>query len=254
MALTQSRLREKARMKFGDFARGSWSSRATAWSRPPGGPWPPCTPGFAQAGAEQVVDLGCGIGADSLALAALDRTVTAVERDPSSTAAAATVNLTGWPRACVLCSDAQGWISPCAGEPPRPRGAGWIRLAASRRWPHPAGPSTAHLPSAVLRHVARGGRTRRGREIGPGSPPARARGRCRPSGSPTAGTWWRPSCGSGAARRPDVVRSALVLGGGAEPGLRGVVGGGTDLRLLGLRLQGPRRAPWAATSTSPTAP
>ena len=53
-----------------------------------------------------MVDLGCGIGADSLALAALERTVTAVERDPVP-AAVATVNLTGWPRARVVCADAQ---------------------------------------------------------------------------------------------------------------------------------------------------
>ncbi|MBX7558521.1 methyltransferase, partial [Streptomyces sp. tea 10] len=101
--LTQSRLRAKAHAKFGDFARHMVFTRdgveqATRWSVAA-----LHAQRFAQAGIEHVVDLGCGIGADSLALAALERTVTAVERDPV-TAAVATVNLTGWPRARVVCA------------------------------------------------------------------------------------------------------------------------------------------------------
>ena len=60
---------------------------------------------FAAAGISQVADLGCGLGADSLALASLDLNVTAVEMD-ETTAACATVNLIPFPNATVVHADA----------------------------------------------------------------------------------------------------------------------------------------------------
>lgn len=63
---------------------------------------------FRQAGIRQVVDLGCGIGGDALALAALGIEVTAVERDPV-TAAIASFNLAPWPNAKVVESDAESF-------------------------------------------------------------------------------------------------------------------------------------------------
>ncbi len=60
---------------------------------------------FSAAGVERVADLGCGIGADSMALATFDREVVAVERD-ELTAAVATMNLRHWPEAVVHCEDA----------------------------------------------------------------------------------------------------------------------------------------------------
>lgn len=105
-ALTQAKLRTQAKAKFGEFAQHMVFTRngleqATRWSvaalharR------------YAQADLTHVADLGCGIGADSLALAALERTVTAVEKD-ELTAAVATVNLTGWPNANVVCGDVE---------------------------------------------------------------------------------------------------------------------------------------------------
>ena len=60
---------------------------------------------FRDAGLTNIVDLGCGIGADALALASLDLRVTGVELD-EATAAVAAYNLAPWPNASVLNADA----------------------------------------------------------------------------------------------------------------------------------------------------
>jgi hypothetical protein len=104
-ALTQARLRAAARGKFGPFADGmlftpTGLEQATrlsvaAWH----------ARRFVGAGVTRVADLGCGIGADSMALATFDREVLAVEQD-ELTAAVATMNLRHWPEATVRCADA----------------------------------------------------------------------------------------------------------------------------------------------------
>src|SRR4051794_11335517 len=104
-ALTQSRLRAAARPKFGPFADGmlftptglEQATRLQVAARH--------AQRFASSGVERVADLGCGIGADSMALATFDREVLAVERD-ELTAAVATMNLRHWPEASVRCEDA----------------------------------------------------------------------------------------------------------------------------------------------------
>jgi hypothetical protein len=104
-ALTQSRLRARARSKFGPFAAGmlftpeglEQATRLTVAARH--------AQRFSSAGIERVADLGCGIGSDSMALATFDREVVAVERD-DVTAAVATMNLRHWPEAEVRCEDA----------------------------------------------------------------------------------------------------------------------------------------------------
>ena len=104
-ALTQSRLRAAAHAKFGPFADGmlftptglEQATRLSVAARH--------AQRFSAAGLERVADLGCGIGADSMALAGLDREVLAVERD-EVTAAVATVNLRHWPETVVRCEDA----------------------------------------------------------------------------------------------------------------------------------------------------
>lgn len=91
-ALTQSRLRAKAREKFGDFADGmlftpeglEQATRLTVAAHHAGR--------FRQAGSTRVADLTCGIGADSLAIAGMGIAVLANEID-ELTAALATVNL-----------------------------------------------------------------------------------------------------------------------------------------------------------------
>lgn len=104
-ALTQARLRATARTKFGPFADTMLFTPAgleqatrlsvAAWH----------ARRYVSAGIARVADLGCGIGADSMALATFDREVLAVERD-ELTAAVATMNLRYWPEATVRCDDA----------------------------------------------------------------------------------------------------------------------------------------------------
>jgi hypothetical protein len=104
-ALTQSRLRARARAKFGPFAAGmlftadglEQATRLEVAARH--------AQRFTAAGVERVADLGCGIGGDAMALAGLDREVLAVELD-EATAAVATVNLRHWPDAVVRHEDA----------------------------------------------------------------------------------------------------------------------------------------------------
>src|SRR5690606_7258606 len=94
--LTQSRLRERARVKFGEFADGmlftpdglEQASRlevaAVHAER------------YARASLATVHDLGSGIGSDSMALSVLGVTVAAIDADPV-TARVADVNLRPWP-------------------------------------------------------------------------------------------------------------------------------------------------------------
>ena len=104
-ALTQSRLRARARGKFGPFDAGmlftpeglEQATRLSVAARH--------AQRFTSAGVNRVADLGCGIGSDSMALATFDREVVAVERD-DVTAAVATMNLRHWPDAVLRCEDA----------------------------------------------------------------------------------------------------------------------------------------------------
>lgn len=99
-AMTQSRLRARGELKFGDFAAGmlftpdglEQSTRLAIAARH--------AHRFAAAGVRDVYDLGCGLGADAMALAGLDLVVHAVDAD-DTTARIAAVNLRHWPSAQV---------------------------------------------------------------------------------------------------------------------------------------------------------
>ena len=86
--LTQARLRSRAVAKFGDFAARmlftpdglEQATRLRVAALHAGR--------FAEAGVDVVADLGCGIGADALAFAALDLGVLAIERDEVTAAVA----------------------------------------------------------------------------------------------------------------------------------------------------------------------
>ncbi|HLS00996.1 MAG TPA: class I SAM-dependent methyltransferase, partial [Beutenbergiaceae bacterium] len=104
-ALTQSRLRAQATAKFGEFASHMLFTQegleqatrlevAALHARR-----------YAQSGFTRVADLGCGIGGDSLAFAALGLSVLAVEKDPM-TATIAQTNLKPFPEARVIEDDA----------------------------------------------------------------------------------------------------------------------------------------------------
>ncbi len=88
------------RRSSGRSPRGCSSPR-TVSSRRPASASPHSTPGrFQRAGIGWVADLGCGIGADAMAIASLGMDVTAVERD-EVTAAIAAYNLAPWSNASV---------------------------------------------------------------------------------------------------------------------------------------------------------
>jgi SAM-dependent methyltransferase len=103
--LSQSRLRAKARSKFGPFADRmlftddglEQATRLQVAAQHAGR--------FQRAGVSWVADLGCGIGADALAIAALDLEVTGVEQD-EVTAAIAAFNLAPWSNARIENEDA----------------------------------------------------------------------------------------------------------------------------------------------------
>ncbi len=133
--LGQARLRGKAAAKFGDFAARmlftpdglEQATRLRVASLHAGR--------FAEAGVDVVGDLGCGIGADSLAFAGLELGVLAIERD-EVTAAVAAFNLAPFPDVRVEIGDALTtdlsavggvWLDPA-------RRAGGSRLADPADW------------------------------------------------------------------------------------------------------------------------
>jgi predicted RNA methylase len=106
--LSQSRLRRRAVDKFSDFA-GRMLFTEAGLEQATRFPVAALHAGrFRQAGLHTVVDLGCGIGGDALAMAALDLEVTGVERD-EVTAAIAAYNLAPWANAEVVHADAEGF-------------------------------------------------------------------------------------------------------------------------------------------------
>ena len=104
--LSQAKLRSRAAAKFGPFAERmlfteaglEQATRLTVAAQHAGR--------FQRAGLRWIADLGCGIGADALAIAALELEVTAVERD-EVTAAIAAYNLAPWSNARVENADAE---------------------------------------------------------------------------------------------------------------------------------------------------
>jgi hypothetical protein len=119
-AVEQLRLRRKARAKLGPFADRmlfteaglEQATRLQVAAHHAGR--------FQQAGFDKVADLGCGLGVDSMAMAALGIDVTAVEQD-ELTAALATYNLAPFDNARVINQDALGvdltgcdgiWLDP----------------------------------------------------------------------------------------------------------------------------------------------
>jgi len=129
-ALTQSRLRARGHEKFGEFADGmlftadglEQATRLEIAARH--------AQRFRAAGIRQVFDLGCGIGADAMAIAALDLRVTAIDTD-EVTATLCGVNLRHWPGASAFIGTAEGTELP-SGEGARHTGA-WLDPA--RRTP-----------------------------------------------------------------------------------------------------------------------
>ena len=109
--MTQQRLRSRAREKFGEFADGMLFTadgleQATRLEIAAGH-----AERFAQASIATVHDLGCGIGADAMAMAVLGMTVQAIDADPV-TAAIADLNLRPWPDSRARVGTVEAFISP----------------------------------------------------------------------------------------------------------------------------------------------
>jgi hypothetical protein len=129
-ALNQSRLRARAVDKFGEFAQGmlltsdglEQATRLEVGARH--------AQRFRAAGIHTVHDLGCGIGADAMAMAGLDLRVRAVDAD-ELTAGIAAVNLRHWPDSSAEQGLVEEFTAP-AGEGARGVGA-WLDPA--RRTP-----------------------------------------------------------------------------------------------------------------------
>lgn len=128
--LTQQRLRGRAREKFGEFADGmlftadglEQASRLEVAASHAGR--------YAAASLATVHDLGCGIGADAVAMSALGVTVQAVDADPV-TAAVADANLRPWPDSRARAGLAEDVRLPA--DPLRARAGVWLDPA--RRTP-----------------------------------------------------------------------------------------------------------------------
>jgi SAM-dependent methyltransferase len=104
--LSQSRLRSRAVAKFGPFAQRMLFTEAGLEQATRLQVAALHAGRFQRVGLRRIADLGCGIGADALALAALYLEVLAVDRD-EVTAAVATYNLAPWANATVALGDAE---------------------------------------------------------------------------------------------------------------------------------------------------
>jgi hypothetical protein len=104
--ITQARLRTRAKAKFGDFASSMLFTEAGLEQATRLQVAALHAERFKLAGYQNIADLGCGIGADSLAFASLGLSVTAVEQD-AQTAALASFNLAAFPDSQVRVSDAE---------------------------------------------------------------------------------------------------------------------------------------------------
>ncbi|HET7414954.1 MAG TPA: methyltransferase domain-containing protein [Arthrobacter sp.] len=205
-ALSQARLRMRARAKFGPFADNmlftqsglEQATRLNVAARH--------AQRFASAGLERVADLGCGIGADSMALATLDRQVTAVEID-ETTAAVATMNLMPWQSVSVVNADAAEvdldgydgvWLDPAR------------RTTTTSGTNRIFDPESFSPPLSFVERLADTGKPV-GVKLGPGIPHESIPANCEAqwvssNGEVTEATLW-----FNALARPEVRRSALVL-------------------------------------------
>ncbi|MEC5197862.1 SAM-dependent methyltransferase [Arthrobacter sp. PL16] len=212
-ALTQSRLRAKASAKFGPFADHmvfttaglEQATRLTVAARH--------AQRFVDAGLVTVADLGCGLGADSMALATLDREVTAVELD-ETTAAAATMNLMPFPNARVVNADASFvdtaeydgvWLDPAR------------RTTTSSGMSRLFDPEAFSPPLSFAQGLADSGKPV-GVKMGPGMPHESIPGTCEAQWVSVDGDVTEVALWFNALRREGVRRAALVIGprGSAE--------------------------------------
>ncbi|MFK0001871.1 SAM-dependent methyltransferase [Paenarthrobacter sp. NPDC090522] len=211
--LTQSRLRTKAEAKFGEFAHQMLFTQAGLEQATRLNVAARHAERFVKAGISHVADLGCGLGADSLALASMDVNVTAVEMD-ETTAACATINLMPFPHATVVHSDATSvdlsgvdgvWLDPARRTT--------STSGTKRIWD----PEAFSPPLSFVEGLAASGRAV-GVKMGPGMPHDSVPGGCEAQWVSVGGDVTEVTLWFNAVARPGVRRAALVIGaqGAAE--------------------------------------
>ncbi|MER1997164.1 MAG: methyltransferase domain-containing protein [Arthrobacter sp.] len=211
--LTQAKLRMKARAKFGPFAEHMLFTHAGLEQATRLNVAALHARRYQEAGLEKVADLGCGIGADSLALATLDRQVTAVELD-EITAAVATINLMPWPEAKVVQGDAESFDLT---------GIDAVWLDPARRTTSTSGTSRIFDPEAFspplsfVESLAERGMPV-GVKLGPGIPHESIPANCEVQWVSVGGDVTEATLWFNELRRPGIRRAALVIGanGAAE--------------------------------------
>ncbi|XAS66377.1 class I SAM-dependent methyltransferase [Micrococcaceae bacterium Sec5.7] len=211
--LTQSRLRTRAESKFGEFARQMLFTRAGLEQATRLNVAARHAERFVQAGATHVADLGCGLGADSMAMASMDLTVTAVEYD-EATAACATMNLIPFPQATVVHADAMSFSL---------EGVDGVWLDPARRTTSTSGtkriwdPEAFSPPLSFVESLAGSGRAV-GVKMGPGMPHESVPAGCEAQWVSVGGDVTEVTLWFNKVSRPGIRRAALLLGpqGAAE--------------------------------------
>ncbi|MFD1506614.1 class I SAM-dependent methyltransferase [Georgenia yuyongxinii] len=207
-ALTQSRLRERARAKFGERAGRMFFTVAGLEQATRQVVAAHHARRYAGAGSRLVADLGCGLGGDAIALSGLGVAVLAVEADPV-TADLAEANLREFPTASVRHGDALAL--DLAAEGVDAVFADPARRAGGRRIFDP----TAYSPPLDVVLALRARVPALGVKVAPGvpysalPPDARAQWVSVDGDVVEAGLWFGPLAAEGPGR------SALVLAGGA---------------------------------------
>ena len=210
--LTQAKLRARAKAKFGEFANSMFftedgleqASRLQVAALHAGR--------FRTAGIKEVADLGCGIGAESLALAAIDLNVVAVELD-EVTAACATYNLAPFDNARVENGDVTnldltGFESQFFDPARRELGTG--RQKATRKFdPTQFSPNFDWILSEA-------GKRPTGIKLGPGHPHEAIPDECEAQWISDHGDLVELTLWFGSLARPGVARSALLITDGAS--------------------------------------
>ena len=211
--LTQSRLRTRAEAKFGEFARQMLFTQAGLEQATRLSVAARHAERFAKAGTQHVADLGCGLGADSMAMASMDIRVTAVELD-ETTAACATINLMPFPHASVVHTDATSvpldgvdgvWLDPAR------------RTTSSSGTKRIWDPEAFSPPLSFVESLAATGKSV-GVKMGPGMPHESVPGGCEAQWVSVGGDVTEVTLWFNDVARPGIRRAALVLGpqGAAE--------------------------------------
>ena len=218
--LTQAKLRRRAAAKFGEFAGRmlftepglEQASRLSVAALHAGR--------FKNSGAQTVADLGCGIGTESLAFASVDLDVRAYELD-EVTAAVATYNLNIFENARVEQADITTLkLEDFDGiffDPARRELSGGKGERAIRKFdPAQFAPNFDWVTEQCKQHVADSAKASAGIKLGPGHPHEAIDDAAEAQWVSVNGDLVELGLWFGAAARPNVKRSALLIDGAGK--------------------------------------